>query len=139
MEKIIDVLKADTNFYTFVQMLKSTGIYEKLAGKGPFTIFVPDNDAFGRIPSDELTEIMNHTKLMREVLNYHIIYGKYDSNKLSKEKAVATLLGHDLEIKSNDKIMINKATIIKSDILTSNGIIHIIDRILKPPEILAAV
>ena len=139
MERIIDVLKADTNFYTFIQMLKTTRIYEKLAGKGPFTVFVPDNDAFFKIPSEKLTEIMNHTNLMREILNYHIIYGKYDSNKLSMEKSISTLLGHDVEIKSNDKIMINKATIIKSDILTSNGIIHIIDRVIKPPEILAAV
>ena len=84
MNKINDVLKADTNFYTFVQMLKSTGIYEKLAGKGPFTVFAPDNDAFGNIPSGKLTEIMNHTKFMREILNYHIIYGKYDSKKLSE-------------------------------------------------------
>lgn len=139
MEKIIDVLKADTNFYTFVQMLKATGIYEKLAGKGPFTVFIPNNDAFGRIPSDQLTEIMNHPKIMKDVLNYHIIYGEYDSNKLSKEKVVTTLLGQDLEITSNDKILINKATIIKSDISASNGIIHIIDRVIKPSEILAAV
>ena len=113
MDKIIDVLKTDTNFYTFVQMLKSTGIYEKLAGKGPFTVFVPNNDAFFNIPSDKLTEIMNHTKLMREILNYHIIYGKYDSSKLSEEKAIQTLLGQELEIKTNDKILVNKATIIK--------------------------
>jgi len=139
MDKIIDVLKEDTSLYTFVQMLKLTGVFEELSGRGPLTVFVPDNDAFGKIPSRRLTEIMDDIKFMRDVLHYHIVAGEYDSKRLSLEKNLTTLLGSDLDIKSKRDIMINKAKIIRADISTSNGIIHIIDRVIKPPEILAAV
>ena len=138
MDKIIDILKQEANLYTFVQMLKLTGVFEELSGKGPFTIFVPNNDAFGKIPSGRLTEIMSDTEFMRDVIHYHIVPGEHDSKILSLEKNLTTLLGPDLDIKSNEDMMINKAKVIITDIFTSNGIIHIIDRVIKPPEILAA-
>jgi len=138
MDKIIDILKQETNLYTFVQMLKLTGVFKELSGKGPFTIFVPNNDAFSKIPSGRLTEIMSDTEFMRDVIHYHIVPGEHDSKILSLEKNLTTLLGPDLDIKSNEDMMINKAKVIITDIFTSNGIIHIIDRVIKPPEILAA-
>ena len=138
MDKIIDILKQETNLYTFVQMLKLTGVFKELSGKGPFTIFVPDNEAFGKIPSGRLTEIMNDTEFMKDVIHYHIVPGEHDSKILSLEKNLTTLLGPDLDIKSNEDMMINKAKVIITDIFTSNGIIHVIDRVIKPPEILAA-
>ena len=138
MDKIIDILKQETNLYTFVQMLKLTGVFKELSGKGPFTIFVPNNDAFGKIPSGGLTEIMSDTEFMRDVIHYHIVPGEHDSKILSLEKNLTTLLGPDLDIKSNEDMMINKAKVIITNIFTSNGIIHVIDRVIKPPEILAA-
>jgi len=138
MDKIIDILKQEANLYTFVQMLKLTGVFEELSGKGPFTIFVPNNDAFGKIPSGRLTEIMGDTEFMRDVIHYHIVPGEHDTRILSLEKNLTSLLGPDLDIKSNEDIMINKAKITIADIFTSNGVIHIIDRVIKPPEILAA-
>ncbi|MCK4481467.1 MAG: fasciclin domain-containing protein [Candidatus Lokiarchaeota archaeon] len=138
MDKIIDILKQDTNYYTFVQMLKLTGVFEELSGKGPFTIFVPDNEAFSKIPSGRLTEIMSDTEFMRDVIHYHIVPGEHDSKILSLENKLTTLLGPDLDIKYNEDLVINKAKVIIADIFTSNGIIHVIDRVIKPPEILAA-
>jgi uncharacterized surface protein with fasciclin (FAS1) repeats len=137
--KIIDNLKEDTNLYTFVQMLKLTGVFRDLSGNGPFTVFVPNNDAFGKIPSEKLTEIMDDVKFMRDVLLYHIIEGEYDSESLGKEKKLTTLLGPELNIESKEDIIVNKSKIIRANIFTSNGIIHIIDRVIKPPEIIAAV
>ncbi|MCK4381057.1 MAG: fasciclin domain-containing protein, partial [Candidatus Lokiarchaeota archaeon] len=96
MDKIIDILKQDTNYYTFVQMLKLTGVFEELSGKGPFTIFVPDNEAFSKIPSGRLTEIMSDTEFMRDVIHYHIVPGEHDSKILSLENKLTTLLGPDL-------------------------------------------
>ena len=138
MDKIIDILKQETDLYTFVQLLKLTGVFEELSGKGPFTIFVPNNDAFGKIPSGRLTKIMSDTEFMRDIIHYHIVPGEHDSKILSLEKNLTTLLGPDLDIKSNEDMMINKAKVIITDIFTSNGIIHVIDRVIKPPEILAA-
>ncbi len=138
MDRIIDILKQETNLYTFVQMLKLTGVFEELSGKGPFTIFVPNNDAFGKIPSGRLTEIMSDTEFIRDVIHYHIVPGEHDTRILSLERNLTTLLGLDLDIKFNEDLIVNKAKVIIADIFTSNGVIHIIDRVIKPPEILAA-
>ena len=99
---------------------------------------MPNNDAFGKIPSEKLSEIMDNIEFMRDVLHYHIVDGEYDTKQLSSEKNLSTLLGPELEVKYKEDFFINKAKIIKADIFTSNGIIHIIDKLIKPPEILAA-
>ena len=139
MEDIIKVLKSDTSFYTFVQMLKLTRLINVLYDKGPFTVLVPSNDAFGVIPHEKLDDLLHHSSSMKEVLEYHIIPGAFDSKQLVKLSTLNTLLDQEVQIKYADGVLINKARIIKSDIIASNGIIHVIDRVLKPPEILAAV
>ena len=139
MEDIVRVLKSDTNFYTFVQMLKLTNLIHKLYEKGPFTVLVPNNDAFGVIPHEKLDDLLHHSSSMKLVLQYHIIPGLFSSSQLIKANRLNTLLGQEIQLKYADEIIINKARIIKSDISASNGVIHVIDRVLKPPEILAAV
>jgi len=139
VEDIIKILKSDTNFYTFVQMLKLTGLINKLYDKGPFTLLVPNNDAFGVIPHEKLDDLLHHSSSMKEVLKYHIIPGAFDSKQLFKLSTLNTLLDQEIQVKYADGLLVNKARIIKSDIIASNGIIHVIDRVLKPPEILTAV
>ncbi len=139
VEDIIKFLKSDTNFYTFVQMLKLTRLIDKLYESGPFTVLAPNNDAFGVIPHEKLDDLLHHSNSMKEVLNYHIIPGVFDSKQLIKISTLNTLLDQEIQVKYADGLIINKARVIKSDIIASNGIIHIIDRVLKPPEILAAV
>ncbi len=139
MKDIVKVLKSDTNYYTFVQMLKLTNVINKLYNKGSFTIFVPINDAFGVIPSKKMGDLLHHHSSMKLVLNYHIIPGVFDSKQLIKVSKLNTLLYQEIQVKYVDGVLLNKARIIKSDIIASNGIIHEIDRVLKPPEILAAV
>jgi uncharacterized surface protein with fasciclin (FAS1) repeats len=139
VEDIIKILKSDTNFYTFVQMLKLTGLINKLYENGPFTVLVPNNDAFGVIPHGKLDDLLHHSSSMKEVLNYHVIPGAFDSKQFLKVSTLNTLLDKEIQIKYADGLLINKARVIKSDIIASNGIIHVIDRVLKPPEILLAV
>ena len=91
------------------------------------------------IPHEKLDDLLHHSSSMKEVLNYHIIPGAFDSKQLIKVSTLNTLLDQEIQVKYADGLMINKARVIKSDIIASNGIIHVIDRVLKPPEILAAV
>ena len=139
MEDIIKILKSDTNFYTFVQMLNLTRLINKLYENGPFTVLVPNNDAFGVIPHEKLDDLLHHSSSMKDVLKYHIIPGTFDSQQLIKVNTLNTLLDQEIQVKYADGLLVNKARIIKSDIIASNGIIHVTDRVLKPPEILAAV
>ena len=120
-------------------MLKLTGLINKLYDKGPFTLLVPNNDAFGVIPHEKLDDLLHHSSSMKEVLKYHIIPGAFDSKQLFKLSTLNTLLDQEIQVKYADGLLVNKARIIKSDIIASNGIIHVIDRVLKPPEILKAV
>ena len=120
-------------------MLKLTRLINKLYENGPFTVLVPNNDAFGVIPHEKLDDLLHHSSSMKEVLNYHIIPGAFDSKQLVKVSTLNTLLDQEIQVKYVDGLLINKARVIKSDIIASNGIIHVIDRVLKPPEILLAV
>jgi len=120
-------------------MLKLTNLINKLYEKGPFTVLVPTNDGFGVIPHGKLDDLLHHSSSMKVVLNYHIIPGAFDSQQLIKASTLNTLLDQEIQIKYADGLLINKARVIKTDIKASNGIIHVIDRVLKPPEILAAV
>jgi uncharacterized surface protein with fasciclin (FAS1) repeats len=120
-------------------MLKLTRLIDKLYDSGPFTILAPNNDAFGVIPHEKLDDLLHHSSSMKDVLKYHIIPGAFDSKQLVKVSTLNTLLDQEVQVKYADGVLINKARIVKSDIIASNGIIHVIDRVLKPPEILAAV
>ena len=132
MNKINDVLKADTNFYTFVQMLKSTGIYEKLAGKGPFTVFAPTDDAFAKLPSGTVEGLLKNKQKLTDVLTYHVVSGKVMSKQVVGLRSAKTLQGQEISIDTSDGVRINNANVVKADIETSNGVIHVIDTVILP-------
>ena len=141
MVSLMNFLHADTDYYSFLQMLKLSGVVEKLFGKHEHTLFVPNNDAFGSIPSKELSSLMDDEDSLREIMLYHILPGKYYSNTLLKKRTLITLAGIEVEIRPHDhfEILVNDAKILKPDIQLDNGVVHIINMVLTPPEILAAI
>ncbi|MFX1275460.1 MAG: fasciclin domain-containing protein [Promethearchaeota archaeon] len=138
MLKIIDILNSDTKFYTFVQMLKLSGVIDMLHGYGPFTVLVPNNDAFGKIPSKELTNLFNDVEALEELLLYHIIPGKYNTNELIRTKSINTLQVQSIQVSYHKGFTVNNALIINSYVDLANGIIHEIDEVIKMPELMAA-
>ena len=119
-------------------MLKLSGVIKILYGHGPFTVLVPNNNAFGNIPSQELTELMNDVNALEEFLLYHIIPGKYDTNELMKMKSISTLQVRSIHVKYHKGFNVNNALIINSYVGLVNGIIHEINEVLKMPELMAA-
>ena len=138
MVSIMKFLNSDTQYYTCVQMLKLSGIIGILYRSGPFTVFVPNNDAFGDISSEKLTKLLKRKARMKSLILSHIISGKYTLEELKTLKSITTLSGLDIRIESNEDIFINEARVVASDIPASNGLIHIIDSIIKVPEIITA-
>jgi uncharacterized surface protein with fasciclin (FAS1) repeats len=134
---IIAVATEAGTFNTLAAALGAAGLVETLQGEGPFTVFAPTDEAFAKLPAGTVEELLkpeNKDKLTA-ILTYHVVPGKVmaaDAMGLSEAK---TVNGAMVEIKTADgKVMIGGATVTAADIEASNGVIHVIDAVILPPE-----
>lgn len=135
-EKDIVTIAAEAEeFSTLVAAIKAAGLAEALSGEGPFTVFAPPNAAFGALPEGLLIKLMEpeQKEKLAEILKYHVISGKIMAENVAPEK-VATLGGKEVTFTvDGETVMINGAKVTKADIIGSNGVIHVIDKVLMPP------
>lgn len=133
---ILETANAAGNFKTFEKAVADAGLTETLKGSGPFTVFMPTDAAFAKLPPGRLAALMKDKSALKEVLLYHIVTGTLSSADIAKlnGKGKKTAEGGDMQVMmmGND-IMINSANITKADIKASNGIIHVIDAVMMPP------
>jgi uncharacterized surface protein with fasciclin (FAS1) repeats len=131
---IVDTAVAG-NFTTLVAALKAADLVSTLKGPGPFTVFAPTDEAFAKLPSGTLEALLqpeNKVKL-QSILLYHVVRGRVTAEQVVKLDSAKTVEGEVLSIKIvNGKAMVNNAGVIKTDIMTSNGVIHVIDTVLVP-------
>lgn len=135
---IVDLAINDGSFTTLVDALKAADLVSTLKGEGPFTVFAPNDDAFGRLPKGTQKSLMKSTNKSRlqDVLKYHVISGRTMSADLSSVSSVETLSGETLDIqKKGNVIHVGDAKIRKTNLEAENGIIHVIDRVLMPEEV----
>jgi len=134
---IVDTAVAAGSFKTLVAAIQAAGLVDTLKGPGPFTVFAPTDEAFGKLPKGTLDDLLkpeNKDKLAA-ILTYHVISGKKMAKDVVKMKKAKTVQGSWIKIKAKSgKVMIDKATVVKTDIEASNGVIHVIDTVLLPPE-----
>ena len=132
---IVDTAVAAGQFNTLAKALQAAGLVDTLKGNGPFTVFAPTDDAFAKLPAgtvDDLLKPENKEKL-KAVLLYHVVSGKVTAAKVMKMTSAKTLNGQEVKISTGDgKVMANDATVVKPDVMASNGIIHVIDTVLMP-------
>jgi len=133
---IVEVAVANPDFSTLVAALKAADLVDDLSGKGPFTVFAPTNAAFAALPAgtlDDLLKSANKAKLVA-ILTYHVIPAKIESSALAGKKLTspATLQGGSLKIDGTNGVKINDATVTAADVAASNGVIHVIDKVLMP-------
>jgi uncharacterized surface protein with fasciclin (FAS1) repeats len=125
------------SFKTLVAAVQAAGLVETLQGKGPFTVFAPTDEAFAKLPKGTVEELLkpeNKAKLTA-ILTYHVVAGKVMAADVVKVKSAKTLEGQDLTVTvSEGKVMIDGANVTKTDIVASNGVIHVIDTVLIPKE-----
>jgi transforming growth factor-beta-induced protein len=140
MEKktIVDIAVADGRFKTLVAAVQAAGLVETLSGEGPFTVFAPTDDAFAKLPAgtvDTLLKPENKQKLT-DILLYHVVSGKVMAADVVKLTKAPTVLGKDVTITVKDgKVFLNDTVqVIITDIEASNGVIHVIDAVLLPPQ-----
>lgn len=134
---IVDTAVEAGTFKTLVTAVKAAELVETLKGKGPFTVFAPNDEAFEKLGKEKIEELLKDKKTLTSILTYHVIAGKVmaeDAVKLDG-KSAKTVNGKKVEISVKDgKVYLNgKAVVIKADIVTSNGVIHVIDTVILPP------
>jgi len=134
---IVDTAAGNADFETLVAAVQAAGLVETLKGEGPFTVFAPTDDAFAALGStvDELLKPENKDKLVK-VLTYHVVPGKVMSSDLVDDAMVATVEGQEIKVDLDNGPMVNDANVTTADIETSNGVIHVIDKVIVPEGVL---
>ena len=128
---IVDTAIAAGSFKTLVIAVQKAGLVETLKGKGPFTVFAPTDEAFAKIPKDQLDELLADKAKLTTVLTYHVVAGKIMAADV-KAGPAKSVEGSNLTITTEGGVMIDKAKVVKTDIAASNGVIHVIDSVVMP-------
>lgn len=135
-KSIPETAVAAGNFKTLVAAVKAAGLLETLAGPGPFTVLAPTDEAFKKLPEGTVETLLkpeNKEKLVA-ILKYHVASGSLTSDMAEPNGEFPTLLGTGLTVNVTDgAISVGGAKVVKADIACSNGVIHVIDRVLLPP------
>ena len=132
---IVDTAVGAGSFNTLVAAVKAAGLVDTLKGKGPFTVFAPTDDAFKKLPPGTLDDLLKpeNKEKLKGILTYHVVPGKVMAKDVVKMKSAKTVNGQTLTISMKDKaVMIDNATVTKTDIGCSNGVIHVIDTVVLP-------
>jgi uncharacterized surface protein with fasciclin (FAS1) repeats len=139
---IIDTASAHGSFQTFLRLLNQLGMAEDLKGYGRFTVFAPTDAAFSAMPASVMQALSNNRDLMAKVLAYHVISSRTPlySQDLNTPLSLQTLERSDLQLTRRDgALYINDARVTEANIVASNGVIHALDRVLIPEDVLAAI
>lgn len=135
---IVDTAIADGRFKTLVAAVQAAGLVDTLKGVGPFTVFAPTDDAFAKLPAGTLDDLLKpeSKQKLTDILLYRVVEGKVMAADVSNLTSAATVLGKDIKITVKDgKVFLNDTIqVIITNIETSNGVIHVIDAVLLPPQ-----
>ncbi|XP_060597006.1 protein sll1483-like [Ruditapes philippinarum] len=132
----IETLVADPKMSTLVSLVTKAGLVDAING-GDFTIFAPNNDAFSALPSATLTALGNDVTALANVLKYHVVQGKVPSSAASNELQLTTLNGDKVRFNiydHNNAVTVQGSQVIALDKVASNGIIHVLNKVMMPPE-----
>ena len=128
---IVDTAISAGSFKTLVTAVQAAGLVETLKGKGPFTVFAPTDQAFAKIPKDQLNALLADKAKLTKVLTYHVVAGKVMAADV-KAGPVKTVEGSNITITTDGGVMVDKAKVTATDIAASNGVIHVIDSVILP-------
>lgn len=132
---IVEIAAGNEDFSTLVAAVQAAGLVEVLTGEGPFTVFAPTNEAFAALPEGTLESLLQpeNQNMLISILTYHVVPGKVMAADVSTMDA-PTASGVDLPIVVSDEgVTVGNANVIATDIEASNGVIHVIDRVILPP------
>ena len=133
---VVEVAAASGSFSTLVAAIQVSGLAGTLSEGGPFTVFAPSEEAFAALPAGLLEKLLKpeNKTVLAQILTYHVVSGKVLSSDV-KDGAVASVEGSELTFSTTGGVMVNDAKVITPDVQASNGVIHVIDKVLLPAGI----
>ncbi len=124
-------------FSTLVKVIEATELVDFLKSPGPYTVFAPTDEAFTQLPAGTLDSLLDDLHKLKRVVTYHVAFGDVRAEDLRQIEEAETVEGSVVAIDSSNGIKVNDAKVIKTDILTDNGVIHVIDAVLLPTMAMA--
>lgn len=135
VQDIVDTAVAAGSFTTLVAAVQAAGLVDTLKSEGPFTVFAPTDEAFAALPKETLDGLLADPEALAKILTYHVLAGKVVAADVTDGLSADTVAGPAVAFKIVDgKPMINDANIVATDIAASNGVIHVIDKVILPPS-----
>lgn len=133
---IIDIALVTPGFDTLVAAVIAAGLVDTLQGEGPFTVFAPTDAAFAALPEGLLEKLLDPANLdvLVKILTYHVVSGTVLSSEITAGD-VASVEGQDITLATEGGVTVNGAKVIIADVLASNGVIHVIDQVILPPDV----
>ena len=131
---IVDTAANTDGFATLVAAVEAAGLVDTLKGEGPFTVFAPTDDAFAALPEGTVEDLLQpeNKEQLAAILTYHVVPGKVMSGDLTDGMTAATVEGSEVTIMTEGGVMVNDANVVQPDIAASNGVIHVIDKVIMP-------
>ena len=130
---IVETAAAAGQFKTLAMLLKRAGLVTTLQQEGPYTVFAPTDAAFEKVPKSTLNALLKDRAKLRAVLLYHVVAGKVTAAKVVKLSSARTANGKSIRIRvAGSNVFANSSKVTKADVLASNGVIHVINRVLIP-------
>lgn len=131
---IVDTAVEAGSFTTLVAAVQAAGLVDTLKGEGPFTVFAPTDEAFAALPEGTVEELLlpENIDQLTAILTYHVVPGKVMSGDLSNEMMAATVEGTEVTIMTEGGVMVQDANVVTADIEATNGVIHVIDKVIIP-------
>ena len=134
MPDIVDTAVSAGSFNTLVAAVKAAGLVETLKSPGPFTVFAPSDEAFAKLPAGTVDSLLQNIPELTKILTYHVVPGKVMSSDVVKLDKATTVQGSDLTIDASSGVKVNGSMVVKADIEADNGVIHVVDMVLLPPQ-----
>lgn len=134
-DDIVDIAAANDDFSTLVAAVEAAGLVDTLKSDGPFTVFAPTNAAFAKLPAGTVESLLlpENKDQLTSILTYHVVPGAVTSDQLAGQRmSVTTVQGSDVHIDYRNGVHVDNARVTTTDIMATNGVIHVIDTVLMP-------
>jgi uncharacterized surface protein with fasciclin (FAS1) repeats len=133
---IVDTAVGAGQFKTLAAALEAAGLIDELKGAGPFTVFAPTDEAFAKLPAGTVESLLKpeNKEKLKSILLYHVVSGNVPASKVVKlnGRSVKTLEGSSIKVRANNGVRVGNASVVQTDVMASNGVIHVIDTVLMP-------
>jgi len=132
MGNIVQTAVKAGSFQTLVKAVQAAGLADVLSGRGPYTVFAPNDAAFAKLPSGTVDNLLKDKSKLRDVLTYHVVEGRHMAADVAQQQSLKTVQGQNITVDAKGGVKVDAASVVQADIEADNGVIHVIDSVIMP-------